>query len=189
MAEAIVKLDEAIREAFGCTDSVRRTSWPAGSAGRIDYESDDVSQPIFFTFGRQHMVTIGSVDLEADDWQPYSFRGEPPLESWREHFSVRRDGEMKSISRGDPCEVTIDGLPLAGEWTLAWAVPYLISVKVNVKGVGYWPRTGMQLPLKRLALSANGVDLAFHLLQLNYWLPIDDVRLYQLEVVPVVPKA
>ena len=179
-------LDEAIREAFGITDGIRRRAWASATYGRINYEADDISRPILFTFGSgARMVTVTHEDLEADDWEAYSFRSEAVMENWKRYFSADRGGVVSSLRPGDSCAVTLDDLPLDGDWILVWAVPYLISMKVKVKGVRYWPRTGMHLPLKRLAIHANGLDLKFHMTQLNYWCPSDDERLYQLEVVPM----
>ena len=181
-----MNLDEAIREAFGITDGIRRKGWPSDTYGRINYEADDLSIPILFTFGAgARMVTVTHKDLEANDWEAYSFRSEAVMENWRRYFSGGQGGVLSSVGPGDLCAVTLDDLPVDGEWVLAWAVPYLISMKVKVKGVRNWPRTGIHSPTKRVTLSANGLDLKFHMTQLHYWCSSDDERLYQLEVVPV----
>ena len=78
----------------------------------------------------------------------------------------------------------LDNRPLPGVCTLAWAVPYELRLAVAAEYAEHWPEAGMSIPLGRLVLSANDIDLAFHLLQINYWSPSENMRLYQLEVVP-----
>ena len=56
----------------------------------------------------------------------------------------------------------------------------MLAVADDVTG---WPADGMMIPLGRLVLSANGIDLPFLLLQVGCWYPSEGVRLYHLTVV------
>ena len=107
-------------------------------------------------------------DLDADDWYPCTLSAEPVVEDWRAAHSIE-DGEgIQSIGLGDRCDVTLDGRELEGKCTLAWAVPYTIMLAV-ADDVTCWSADGMMSPLGRLVLSANGIDLPFHLLQVGCW--------------------
>ena len=87
--------------------------------------------------------------------------------------------------RGQQCRVMLDHMLLPGNWKLAWVVPNLISMAVTLDGAGRWPeiKEGMFIPLGRLLLSAESIDLVFHLLQSSYWQPAENIRLYQFTVV------
>ena len=178
-------LEEAVHAAFGRTHHVRREQWPKGSGGAINYlpGAERGLDVIWFTFGGKLMVVPKSVDLEADDWYPCTLSGDPATEDWRDVLSVTDGGEKRSIGPGNRCKVTLDGRRLEGECELAWAEPYTIMLAVANYASG-WPDEGMMIPTGNLVLSANGIDLAFDLLQVSWWYPSDGIRLYHLMVVP-----
>ena len=118
-----MKLDEAIRKTFGRSGYVRREAWPNGSAGVINYVSDNKFKPFWCTFGNVPVVVPPNGDLDAEDWYPCTLGAAPVTEDWRDALSIKRGDEIRSIGRGDKCEVTLDGRTLQGDCTLAWAVP------------------------------------------------------------------
>ena len=179
-----MRLVEAIRATFGRTAHVRREAWPPGSGAAINYlaGTERGLDVIWYTFGGRHMVMPTHDDQDADDWYACTLSAKPVVEDWRAALSIE-DGEgIQSIGPGDRCDVTLDRRKLEGECTLAWPVPYTIMLAV-ADDVTDWPADGIMISLGCFVLSASGIDLPFHLLQVGCWYPSEGVRLYHLTVV------
>ena len=174
-------LQEAISEAFGRTEYVRRKAWPAGSVGRINCLSENPFEPFSCTVGRAQYVSkyLTGGDLATSDWHPCNIDGEQATGNWHAVLSAK-DQTAGSIGRGDQCEVRLDGSHLEGGCTLAWIKPHELSVRVARDRIAAWPDEGMVIPLRRLAIGANGLVRDFHLLEVE-WQPLGDgSRLYRL---------
>ena len=174
-------LQEAISEAFGRTEYVRRKAWPAGSVGRINCLSENPFEPFSCTMGRAQYVSkhLKDGDLAALDWHACNIDGEQATGNWHAVLSSK-DQAGGCIGRGDQCEVWLDASPLEGGCTLAWVKPHELSVRVARDRIAAWPDEGIVTPLGRLSISANGLAREFHLLEVEWHSRHDGSRLYRL---------
>ena len=178
-------LKAAVDAAFGRTSYVRRREWGSGSAVTIDYRPGSESNLIWQSFGSGGYMRIPTdKDTAANDWTPCTLDRAPiEVEDQPPAILAAREDATRSIRRGDLCTVFLDDLLLKGRCTLAWAVPDQITLAVTGGSDKGWPDDGVLIPLGRLVLSANGIELPFHLLESNCWYPDDEWRLYHFVVV------
>ena len=120
-------------------------------------------------------------DLQADDWQPCEVGGRPPDTDWRGVLSTRAGHVERTIARGDRCTVRLNDRVLDGDWRLVWLVPYSVWLSVVREQPTAWLAGGQAL-LRRMAVTANGVNMFFHLTEVETLHHDGAVRLYRLEV-------
>ncbi len=164
-------LDEAIGNAFGLSEFVRREKWDDGSMAVINPLSTDRYRPFVTTMGRKTFVhpTPSTDDLSASDWYPCDLRGRRAGEDWRSMLSVRNGREKRLISRRDECVVRLNGVLLEGDWRIVWVVPYNVWLWATEVSDIAWPTRGQLLSqgLPPLSASASGVDLHLRLHQVD----------------------
>ena len=118
-------------------------------------------------------------DLAALDWGPCNIDGKQATGNWQADLLAKNQA-AGAISRGDQCEVWLDGCALEGGGTLVWVKPHELSVRVGRDRFAAWPDEGMVMPLRHWAIGANGLVQNFHLLEVK-WQPLQDgSRLYRL---------
>lgn len=178
-------LDEAIGNAFGLSEFVRREKWDDGSMAVINPLSTDRYRPFVTTMGRKTFVhpTPSTDDLSASDWYPCDLRGRRAGEDWRSMLSVRNGREKRLISRRDECAVRLNGVLLEGDWRIVWVVPYNVWLWATEDSDIAWPTRGQLLSqgLPPLSVSASGVDLHLRLHQVDE-MYAEEGRLFRLLV-------
>ena len=174
-------LDEALSNAFGLSECVRRQRWPPGSAALIDFLSTNPLRPFETTVGETEFIHYDPPDLDdlhAGDWDPCDLRGEPIGTDWRGVLSIGIGRDRRSIARGDRCTVRLNHDVLEGDWTLVWLTPQNLWLSVVTDREIAWRRPGTLPPL---SVSANGHDVFLRVHDVRQ-LPAEDRQLYRLVV-------
>ena len=179
-------LDEAIGNAFGLSEFVRRASWPEGSMAMISPLSTNRFRPFLLTMGRKTYVhdIPSDEDLRAGDWYPCDLGGRAAAEDWRGILSIGIGRERRRIARRDECVVRLSGVRLEeGDWRLVWAVPYNVWLWAAANHDIAWPTRAQLISqgLPPLSVSASGVDMHLRLHQVDP-MYAEKGRLYRLLV-------
>ena len=175
-----MKLKEAISEAFGRTQNIRRASWDASHHAVISILGNEEVRLI-------HVRDVGNTNEDdgSDDWELYP--GKAPKFDWRSVLS----SSDENTARDAKCKLTFASRQLeADDCLLAWVVPYKLSflVRCDDKRFNGWPQAEDHLytPLKDTSLKVHivpkGLEQEFTVVGIERLSCGEDVRMYRFTV-------